>query len=166
MPLGGKKYGAGAAKKVGGAANGAKSTMGGVTSGVVRGAGGVSKPVGGVVGGSLVGVAGKTTNTPNPAAKRNPLPRPHSQDSMAHSKATGLPKPYGGNNGYPSSDRKTAVKPGQSKPFTPPQQKNDGRKPYPGTNTLPGQANKVPVKRYKPAQRYEPPAKVGEAKFF
>jgi hypothetical protein len=39
-------------------------------------------------------------------------------------------------------------------------------KPYPGTNTLPGQASNTPVKKYKPAQRYEPPAKAGEVKSY
>lgn len=163
---------------------GAKSN---VTNGVARGAGGLTKPVGGVVGranstagavgrglggvtGGVVGGAGKayssTTNTANAAAKRNGLPKPYPQSSMAQSKSADLPKPYGSSNSYPSTGKKTAVKPGQSKPFVPPKEKDDGKKPYPGTNTLPGQASRTPVKKYKPAQRYEPPAKAGEAKFF
>ena len=72
----------------------------------------------------------------------------------------GLPKPYDSTtagssytNPYPTA-KKTPVKPGQSKPFTPPQENKTEPKPYPGTNTLPGQGNKMPVKRtYKPAQR-------------
>ncbi|KAF2008445.1 hypothetical protein BU24DRAFT_96945 [Aaosphaeria arxii CBS 175.79] len=67
-----------------------------------------------------------------------------------------LPKPYGGT-AYPT-EKKTAVKPGQSKPFVPPKEtnavKNDKKQPYPGTRTLPGQASKTPV-RPSPAKAFE-----------
>jgi hypothetical protein len=34
-------------------------------------------------------------------------------------------------------------------------------KPYPGTNTLPGQGNKTPVKKYKPIPRMKAPVEAG-----
>lgn len=121
----------------------------------------MSKPVGGVVNGMSKPLGG-VTNTANSSAKRitnsNPLPKPYPQSGP-----TGLSKPYGNANAYPSGEKKTAVRPGQSKPFTPPKEDTE-KKPYPGTNTLPGQASKAPVKKYKAMQRYEPPAKRGEVK--
>lgn len=171
VPLGAKKYGTastGAAKKtVGGVAGGARNTIGGVTSGVARGSGGLAKPVGGVVGGMNrpVGGAQKTmNNTANTSAKRNNLPKPFPQSSTAQGKTAGLPKPYSSANGLASTEKKTAVRPGQTKPFVAPKEKDTGKKPYPGTNTLPGQASRTPVKKYKPMQRYEAPAKAGEVK--
>jgi len=72
------------------------------------------------------------------------------QGPTSHSKP--LPKPYSGNAfGGESNKLKTAVKPGQPKPFTlPGDQKKVGateKKPYPGTNTLPGQGSRVPVQK-------------------
>jgi hypothetical protein len=70
--------------------------------------------------------------------------------------------------------KKTAVKPGQSKPFSAAGGGGGGgggggdKKPYPGTSTLPGQGKNVPVQvqKYKPAPRQTAPAKSGEATFF
>lgn len=71
----------------------------------------------------------------------------------------GLPKPYDSTsagssytNPY-STAKKAPVRPGQSKPFSPAQDNKSAVKPYPGTNTLPGQAGKTPVKKYTPAPR-------------
>ncbi|KAH7390627.1 hypothetical protein BKA66DRAFT_568567 [Pyrenochaeta sp. MPI-SDFR-AT-0127] len=86
--------------------------------------------------------------TSTPASKTLPKPYPNSNN---------LPKPYGGNS-FPSSGSKTAVKPGQPKPFVPPVSKKvDEKKPYPGTNTLPGQSSKTPVKPVKA----KPPPRLG-----
>ncbi|KAJ4347320.1 uncharacterized protein N0V89_011260 [Didymosphaeria variabile] len=172
VPLGAKKTpNTGAAKKqvsnsTKNAVSGITKTGSGVTGGVQRGVNGLSKPVGGVVGNvsggvkNAVGPYGKTaSNTANSSVKRNkPLPKPYGQSGPD------LPKPYGNNNAFmnSTSEKKTAVRPGQSKPFTAPKEDN-AKKPYPGTNTLPGQGNKTPVRKYKPAQRYEPPTKAGEA---
>ncbi|KAF1979625.1 hypothetical protein BU23DRAFT_548834 [Bimuria novae-zelandiae CBS 107.79] len=179
-PLGAKKYGTAASstakksvnnlnKTTVGAIGGAKSTVGGVT----RGVGGLSKPVDGVVGGTknlAGGLASKPLNTANSAVKRSTsLPKPFPQSSP-------LPKTYGTPNAFPSGEKKTAVKPGQSKPFVPPaaqekkQEARAGKKAYPGTNTLPGQGGRKPVgvskSMYKPLQGYEPPVKTGEVKSF
>jgi hypothetical protein len=73
-----------------------------------------------------------------------------------------LPKPYPETNGLPKTayptDKKTAVRSGQPKPFTPPveQKKPDPKKAYPGTNTLPGQS-RTPVQQ----QKYKPLPKLG-----
>ncbi|CAO2654282.1 Nn.00g110150.m01.CDS01 [Neocucurbitaria sp. VM-36] len=69
-----------------------------------------------------------------------------------------LPKPYPNNNNLPkpystqSSEKKTAVRPGQIRPFVPPTEnkKPDPKKAYPGTNTLPGQGKRVPVQQQRP----------------
>jgi hypothetical protein len=85
-----------------------------------------------------------------------------------------LPKPYPNANGLPLSNnapaypsaKKAPVKYGMPKPFTPPVEtkKPDAKKPYPGTNTLPGQAPKVPVQnqRLKPLPRLGPQVGQGE----
>jgi len=150
-PLGANKYPGGnqvngAKKAVTGGANSARSTIGSVT-------GGATKTLGGVTG----GVAGGAGN----ARKSLPKPFPNSTNS--------LPKPYNTSAFGAASDRpKTAVKPGQPKPFVPPtEQKKSGdaaKKPYPGTNTLPGQGSKVPVQnqRLKPLPRLGPQVKQGQ----
>ncbi|KAJ4375150.1 hypothetical protein N0V83_002234 [Neocucurbitaria cava] len=71
-----------------------------------------------------------------------------------------LPKPYPNSNNLPKpnptsaypTEKKTAVRPGQIKPFVPPTEnkKPDAKKAYPGTNTLPGQGKNVPVQNQRP----------------
>ncbi|KAL1595309.1 hypothetical protein SLS60_010000 [Paraconiothyrium brasiliense] len=174
VPLGAKKTPAvsGAKKQVSAstktAVSGITKTTGGTIGGVQRGVNGLSKPVGGVK--NAVGPYGKLASpspTANSSAKRNkPKPFPGSNSSLPKpypQSGPNLPKPYGNNSAFPSSEKKTAVRPGQSKPFQAPKE-DEGKKPYPGTNTLPGQGSKTPVKKYKPAQRYEPPSQKGEVK--
>jgi len=89
--------------------------------------------------------------------------------SVAGGAAKSLPKPYspGGNLSFPEA-KKTAVKPGQNKPYTPPAGKTGGggedNKPYPGPTTLPGEGKRVPVQaqKYKPAPRMAAPVKEGK----
>ncbi|KAF1848433.1 uncharacterized protein K460DRAFT_414989 [Cucurbitaria berberidis CBS 394.84] len=148
-PLGANKYpgksqvggATGTAKKaVTGGINGAKSTVGGVTGGAV---GGASKVTGGVVGGaqrSIPPFKGPTsTSAPN---KTLPKPYPNGNN---------LPKPNS-SNAFPSSEKKSAVRPGQIKPFVPPTEnkKADSKPAYPGTKTLPGQGSRVPVQNQRP----------------
>jgi hypothetical protein len=196
---------AGAQKQITNGVGGAKSTVGGAKSTVGGATKGVT---GGVVGGAnkalttgkgvTGGVVGGATNTVGPYG-RKPLPKPYLQGpnlgSGAKDKDTpansGLPKPYnpaGGtsysnansssyNNPYPEA-KKTAVRPGQSKPFKAPgvgggagagAGEESEKKPYPGTNTLPGTGGKTPVnarkQRYKPAERMKGTAEMGKAVF-
>jgi hypothetical protein len=90
---------------------------------------------------------------------------PEDTKNKSTAKKNELPRPYGGS-AYPT-EKKSAVKPGQSKPFhyNAAQDKKGGeeeKKPYPGTNTLPGQASKTPVKKYKPLKRLEGTAERGK----
>jgi hypothetical protein len=139
-----------ATRGVNGLGDGLSGLTGGASKGVSRGAsglgdglagltGGATKSVGGLAGGASKGVGGIA----NGASKS----------------IGGLPKPYNSatagssyTNPYPTA-KKAAVAPGQSKPFSPPQanKSETGPKPYPGTNTLPGQGSKTPVKKYKAA---------------
>ncbi|RMZ72022.1 hypothetical protein GMOD_00007010 [Pyrenophora seminiperda CCB06] len=178
IPIGAKKYPGG--NQVNGAVGGAKKAVGGaskVTGGVVGGGqkalGGVSsnasKVTGGVVGGSgqkALGAASAATRSIPPfkgptstpssvgASNKNPLPKPFPEATNTN----GIPKPY-------PSDKKTPVKPGQPKPFKPPveSKKLDPKKPYPGTNTLPG-TSKTPVQqhRLKPLPRLGPQVGQGQ----
>ncbi|KAJ4303453.1 hypothetical protein N0V90_002348 [Kalmusia sp. IMI 367209] len=175
-PLGAKKNpgaGAGAAKKqIGNGVTGAKGTAGGLVGGAKGAVGGVGKGLGSVnkgVGGAVSGAKSTATrNLPKPypqssaaANKTSNLPKPYGNTSSTNKSST-LPKPYGNNSAFPSNEKKTAVRPGQSKPFKPEQK--DEPKPYPGTNTLPGQASKTPVKKYKPLPRLAAPAETGQVK--
>lgn len=158
VPLGAKKTPAGAAagaaavKRAGGAGvSGAKSTAGGALPKFTP------KPFNGVS-------KSYSTSTGKPNASTSSLPKAY-PSSAAGGAGNALPKPY------PGAGSKTPVRPGQSKPFSPAPKVNvggggGGAKPYPGTNTLPGQADKTPVKKYKPVPRYEPPVKAGEVKTF
>jgi len=182
VPLGAKKYPG--SNQVQGAVGGAKKTVGGVnkTVGSVTGSGqkatsgvtsNASKVTGGVVGranstigglpsaaskapGSVVGGGQKALN----GATRSipPFKGPGATSTANKS----LPKPYPETNGLPKpaypTDKKTAVRSGQPKPFTPPveQKKPDPKKAYPGTNTLPGQS-RTPVQQ----QKYKPLPKLG-----
>ncbi|KAH7115328.1 hypothetical protein B0J11DRAFT_129502 [Dendryphion nanum] len=155
-PIGAKKYPGGnqvntATKQI---TAGTKSVTGigkGVTGGVV---GGTQK--------TLTNTAFKATSTPLGAAKgaagsaTKALPRPYPNtkpNTTTYAKASStnaLPRPYN-TPAFNDTGKKTAVKPGQSKPFNAQQaNKVDEKKPYPGTNTLPGQGNNTPVKKYKP----------------
>jgi hypothetical protein len=139
-PVGASKYpGAnqvgGAKKAVTGSVGTAKSTIGGAT-------GGANKALGG---------APSSYNKP-----KSPYP-------TSATRSNSLPKPYGTTNTFPSSDKKTAVRPGQSKPFTPPTEQKKatdaGKKAYPGTSTIPGQGSRVPVQNQKP--KYKPLPRLG-----
>jgi hypothetical protein len=123
--------------------------------------GGVTKPLGGVTGGVVGG--GQKALGGAASSIKGPISKPSYPTSNTRSNS--LPRPYGGggNNAFPSSDKKTVVKPGQPKPFTPPveqkkQAANTAKKAYPGTNTIPGQGSKVPVQnqRAKPLPRLGP----------
>lgn len=150
-PIGANKYAGGRP------ANNATKAITGASKGVT----------GGIVGGvgaqkTLTNTASKATNNTFGAAKgaagsatRNlPKPFPNNPSNNAASKTSGsmntLPRPYN-TPSFPGSDKKTAVKPGQPKPFNAQAAKKpDEKKPYPGTNTLPGQGTRAPVKKYKP----------------
>ncbi|CAI6335058.1 unnamed protein product [Periconia digitata] len=145
------------AKKV--ASGGAKSAQKSLTNGVNTGKS--------VVGGGFGGAKGALGSTANKAASTTNLA------GNTASKATkSLPKPYPQNNSalsYPT-EKKSAVKPGAPKPFTPPASsnfnKNSAKKdvsPYPGTNTKPGEANTAPVRRkFKPMERAAPQTEHGK----
>lgn len=152
-PLGANKYPGGnqvngAKKAVTGGVGTAKSTVGGVTGGATKSLGGVT---GGVVGGGQKAFTGPTSSIKGgPISKPGNAPKPY---PTSNTRSNSLPKPYGGNS-FPSSDKKSVVKPGQPKPFTPPvEQKKPGadagKKAYPGTNTIPGQGKRVPVQNQK-----------------
>jgi hypothetical protein len=134
-PLGASKYPG--ANQV----NGAKKA-------VTAGTGTARSTIGGVTGGAtktLGGVGQKALPKPYPSTRSN-----------------SLPKPYNSTTPFPSSEKKSIVKPGQPKPFTPPvaQKKPDaGKKAYPGTNTIPGQGSRVPVQNQK--QRLKPLPRMG-----
>lgn len=140
---------------VGGATKSTQSTVNNATRGVDHITGGASKPLSGVVNKATKGVGGimngSAGNTQKPAPQG--LPKPYDSHTAASS--------Y--NPQYPTT-KKTAVKPGMSKPFTPPAPKEDDKpKPYPGTNTLPGQGGTKPVqRRYTPAPRLGPQVKEGQ----
>lgn len=139
-----------ATRGVNGLGDGLAGLTGGTSKSATRGAsnlgdglagltGGATKSVGGLAGGASKGIGGVV----NGASKSiGGLPKPYDSTAAASSYT----------NPYPTA-KKSAVKPGQSKPFTPPQANKSATapKPYPGTNTLPGQGSKTPVKKYKPA---------------
>ncbi|KAF9695007.1 hypothetical protein EKO04_006743 [Ascochyta lentis] len=167
----------GANKAVGGVTGGATRGVNGVVGGASKGVSGVagraSKPVGGLVNNATQGVNGITGGASKPlggvvnnATKGvggivNGASKPINGIGSNAQKAVpqGMPKPYNSTtagssytNPYPTA-KKAAVKPGMSKSFTPPASNASEPKPYPGTNTLPGQGSKTPVKRTcKPAQ--------------
>lgn len=120
--------GDGLAGLTGGASKGATRGVSNLGDGLAGLTGGATKSVGGLVGGASRSIGA--------------LPKPYDSTAAASSYT----------NPYPTA-KKSAVKPGQSKPFTPPQANKSASapKPYPGTNTLPGQGSKTPVKKYKPA---------------
>ncbi|KAF1916244.1 hypothetical protein BDU57DRAFT_516235 [Ampelomyces quisqualis] len=149
-PLGTNKYPGGnqvsVAKKA--VTGGAKKSLGGVTGGVV---GGGQKAL---TGASSALKVSRLGNTPKPYPTGN-------------TRSNSLPKPYGGNS-LPS-EKKSAVKPGRFKPFTPPTEQKKaggdaGKKAYPGTNTLPGQGKRVPVQnqKMKPLPRLGPQVGQGQ----
>jgi hypothetical protein len=155
----------GATKAIGGVTGGATKTLGGVAGGATRTLGGVTggatNAIGGVTGGSQKALTGATSSFKGPTSAPAPnktLPKPYPN-------ANGLSKPNSGN-AFPSSGSKTAVKPGQPKPFVPPveQKKPNAKKPYPGTNTLPGQGSRTPVQqqRLKPLPRMAPQVEQGQ----
>ncbi|KAH8727850.1 hypothetical protein GQ44DRAFT_610346 [Phaeosphaeriaceae sp. PMI808] len=116
------------------------------TKKATTGSSGVAKStIGGVVGSGQK--ASRTSNLTKPNFSTN-------------NRSNSLPKPYG-EIPFSSSNKKTAVKPGQPKPFTPPVEQ---KKAYPGTNTPIGRGNKVPVQnqRLKPLPRLGPQIGGGE----
>lgn len=119
---------------------------------------------------------------PGTGAAKKPLPSVTSgaarstvggaQKAVGGATGKALPKPYtpGGNLSFPTA-QKTAVRPGQTKPFTPTAAKVGGagdvggaKKAYPGTSTLPGQGGNKAVRAtpYKAAPRMAAPAKSGK----
>lgn len=188
MPIGAKKYPG--SNQVNGAVGGARKTIGGaskVTGGVV---GGGQKALGGVTGnaskvtGGVVGRANSTIGGVSSTATKatgglvgggqkalggatRSIPPFKGPNSASTGPKNSLPKPFPEANGVPKqSDKKVPVKAGQPKPFTPPveQKKVDSKKPYPGTNTLPG-TSKTPVRpqKYKPLPRLGPQVGQGQA---
>ncbi|KAJ4366574.1 hypothetical protein N0V95_000241 [Ascochyta clinopodiicola] len=172
VPLGAKKTVGGAKKAVGGVTGTASRTVGGVTGGANRAVGGVAggatRGVGGVVGGaskSVNGIVGGASKTAGGAIGRGSKPlggvvnnATKGLGGITSNAQKAVPKPYSSTsagssytNPYPSA-KKAPVKPGMNKPFTPPASTAGDPKPYPGTNTLPGQGSKAPVRRrYAPA---------------
>ena len=162
----------GVGRTAGGAVGGLGKTAGGLVGGVGKTAGGIvggaSKPVGGIVGGATKttgGVVNNATKGVGGIVSGSSKPINHLGLNTQKAVPQGAPKPYNSasagssyansgssyNNPYPTA-KKAPIKPGQSKPFTPPQANAGEPKPYPGTNTLPGQGAKTPVKRtFKPA---------------
>jgi hypothetical protein len=165
-PVGANKYPGGnqvngAKKAVTSSVGTAKSTVGGVTGGVV---GGGQKALGGVTGGA-VGSGSRVLNggasSFKPATSKPATNAPRSYPTSA-TRSNSLPKPYS-SNPYSSSEKKTIVRPGQPKPFTPPTEQKKvtepGKKAYPGTNQIPGQGSRVPVQNQK--QRLKPLPRLG-----
>ncbi|KAH6643851.1 hypothetical protein C7974DRAFT_382365 [Boeremia exigua] len=156
----------GATRSLNGVGKTANGALGGATRGIDGLAGltgGATKSTGNLVGGATRGGGNVVSNaTKGVGGIVNGASKPLTNIGANAQKAVprGLPKPFDStsagssySNPYPAA-KKTAVKPGQSKPFTPPAQNKPEPKPYPGTNTLPGQGSKTPVRRtYKPAQR-------------
>lgn len=168
-PLGANKYPGrnqvngttGTAKKaIGGVAGGATKTLGGAT-------GGATKALGGVTSGAAKSVTSLSGSGASSFKGPSYTPSPNKTLPKPYPKANNLPKPYT-SNAFPSSGPKTAVKPGQPKPFVPPveqkKKKTDEKKPYPGTNTLPGTGSRTPVQqqKYKPLPRLGPQVGQGQ----
>ena len=169
VPLGAKKTVGGAKKAAGGVAGTASRSIGGVTKTAGGAVGGAGRKANSTVGGAskyggdgLAGLTGGATKTAGGLVNKGVGGIANGASKPASSGIGGMPpKPYDSSsagssytNPFPSAAKKTAVRPGQSKPFTPLKQSKpvDTTKPYPGTSTLPGQATKTPVKRtYKPA---------------
>ncbi|KAF2445438.1 hypothetical protein P171DRAFT_411275 [Karstenula rhodostoma CBS 690.94] len=183
----------GAKSVVGGAAPGAKNIVGGAASNARNTVGGAASTAKNTVGGATstakntAGGAALPKFTPKPFNASKPYSPPTPKGNANAASTSSLPKafPTGGAGGaanqlpkpYGGAGNKTPVRPGQNKPFSAAKANVPGGggggadvggavKPYPGTNTLPGQASKTPVKKYKPAPRYEPPVKPGEMKTF
>ncbi|CAN9422427.1 hypothetical protein GT037_009076 [Alternaria burnsii] len=169
VPIGAKKYPGN--NQVNGAVGGAKKTVGGVAGGASRVTGGVvgranstvgnvtsnaTKATGGLVGGGQKAIGGATRSIP---PFKGPGATPNKTLPKAFPDTNNMPKPT-----YPTT-KKAAVKPGMPKPFTPPveQKKPDPKKPYPGTNTLPG-TSRTPVQqqKYKPLPTLGPQVKQGQ----
>ncbi|KAF2240608.1 hypothetical protein BU26DRAFT_611479 [Trematosphaeria pertusa] len=140
---GGKQVGSAAKKQITSGATGAKSAVGGGAKS-----------------------AAATAKSSLPKAYPNNVPygtkiTPTSSSSSSYKPLYG----GGGNSGPSAPEKKTAVKPGQPKPFNAGGQKDEKKQTtYPGTNTLPGQGGKAPVtaKKYKPMERMAPPAERGK----
>ncbi|KAF2796605.1 hypothetical protein K505DRAFT_415654 [Melanomma pulvis-pyrius CBS 109.77] len=148
-----------------------------ITSGAKSNVGGAQKAIGGA--GTAHG------GTKKAAAKTNPLPKAYPNNvpygtsvkpsavTAGKSKSAALPKPNS-NTGNSTTEKKTAVRPGGAiKPFNPSGGASkvgggDEKKPYPGTNTLPGQASKTPVRaqKYKPMERLKPQVEKGKMQHF
>jgi hypothetical protein len=146
----------GGQKALGGVTGNASKTVNGTLAGGQKALGGVT---GGVVGGGQKALGGVTSN----ASKT--LGSTVGGGQKALGGATKSIPPFKGSpaGSFPSG-KNAPAKPGMPKPFTPPieQKKPDAKKPYPGTNTLPGQGSRVPVQqqKYKPAEPYKP--QIGE----
>ena len=130
---------------------------------------------------SAKSAVGKPLNGAKSAVTKSSLPKPFPNNVPYGTKITpqSTQKPAQRNSPYPQSKPSGApVKPGAPKPFSAPTSVNgksapagnvrskpvDTSKPYPGTSTLPGQANKTPVrpKRYAPAPLLGSQVKEGE----
>ncbi|KAF2876599.1 hypothetical protein BDV95DRAFT_482757 [Massariosphaeria phaeospora] len=147
-PLGVNKYPGGkavagtASKQMTSGVSGAKSVAGSTAAGAQKS-----------VGGSVGAVKGAPKGLSKPYAPYGTWTTPASVKAKPPgSLAKPNPSPA-----YPT-EKRSAVKAGQSKPFVPPEKaaaKNDEKKTYPGTNTVPGQASRTPVRpqKYKPAER-------------
>ncbi|KAF2687642.1 hypothetical protein K458DRAFT_475583 [Lentithecium fluviatile CBS 122367] len=147
-PIGGNKYPGGKLPASTATAKKAITSVGARSSSVGGGGGGAK---------SVAGGAQKSlSNAGSTVAKSAPktLPKPYSPNNTSSSYS----------NPFPGGEKKSAVKPGQAKPFN--TQTSSTKAPYPGTNTLPGQASKTPVKakstQYKAAPRMAAPAERGK----
>lgn len=142
VPLGANKY------PRGNQASGARKAITNGTGAAKSTAGGAANFPGGVNGG-IVGSGSKALSSSASTAK-GPISK-----ASTPTRSNSLPKPYGTNNMFPSSEKKTAVRPGVPKPFTPPVEQKKAastaggygssgdRKPYPGAGS------RVPVQQQK-----------------
>lgn len=146
-PIGAKKYVGGAPGNT--ATKAITGASKGVTGGIVGGVGGAQKAITNTASKAPTNAFGAAKGAAGSATRSLPKPYPNNPSKTSAS-SNPLPRPYN-TAAFPGQEKKTAVKPGQSKPFNPQAAKKpDEKKPYPGTNTLPGQASKTPVKKYKP----------------
>ncbi|PSN64671.1 hypothetical protein BS50DRAFT_79157 [Corynespora cassiicola Philippines] len=156
-PIGAKKAGA-ARKQLTGAAGGAQKQLTGAAGGAQKqltgAAGGAQKALGGAAGAAKKSLPKPYPNNMPYGTKTPPPSKPASTSNLLPSSSY-APSSAGGGSG-----KKKPVKPHAPRPFVPPEEtakKEDDKKkaPYPGTNTLPGQASRTPAraKKYKPMER-------------
>lgn len=130
-----------AGKTIGDVTGGVAKTIGSVT-------GGTSKTIGGVTGRIGKALGGATNTVTKTAPQSKSLSKPFPDKGNAIPKGNNQPKPYAPASSYspayPSGEKRSAVKPGAPKLFTPlVGGKEVNKKPmYPGTNTVVGEGKR------------------------